>query len=70
MSSVEKLDIEGLSQSERIQLAEKLWDSVAENQDSLEITAAQKAALKERLEAYQKSPNEGSTWEEVKEEMK
>ena len=70
MSSVEKLDIEGLSQSERIQLAEKLWDSVAENQDSLEITAAQKAVLEERLEAYQKSPNEGSTWEEVKEEMK
>ena len=70
MSSVEKLDIEGLSQSERIQLAEKLWDSVAENQESLEITAAQKAVLEERLEAYQKSPNEGSTWEEVKEEMK
>ena len=70
MSSVEKIDIQGLSQSERIQLAEKLWDSVAENQDSLEITAAQKAVLEERLEAYKKSPNEGSSWEEVKDEMK
>ena len=70
MSIVEKIDIQGLSQSERIQLAEKLWDSVAENQDSLEITAAQKAVLEERLEAYKKSPNEGSSWEEVKDEMK
>lgn len=70
MSSLEKLDIKGLSQSERILLAEKLWDSVAENQDSLEITAAQKKVLEERLTAYKKAPNEGSSWEEVKDEMK
>lgn len=70
MSVVNKFDIQGLSQSERILLAEKLWDSVADNQDSLEITAAQKKILGERLAAYEKSPNEGSSWEEVKNEMK
>lgn len=70
MSTVNKLDIQTLSLSERILLAEKLWDSVAENQDSLEITASQKQVLKEKLEAYNNSPNEGSSWEEVKNEMK
>jgi putative addiction module component (TIGR02574 family) len=70
MSSVKKLDIQELSQSERILLAEQLWDSVAENQDSLEITASQKRLLEERLAAYKKSPNEGSSWEDVKNEMK
>ncbi len=70
MSNVNKLDIQELSQSERILLAEKLWDSVADNQDSLEITASQKKVLEERLEAYKRSPNEGSSWEEVKNEMK
>ena len=70
MSTVKKLDILGLSQSERILLAEKLWDSVAENQDSLEITASQKKVLEDRLAAYKKSPNEGSSWEDVKDEMK
>ncbi len=70
MSAVNKLDIQELSQSERILLAEKLWDSVADNQDSLEVTASQKKILEERLAAYKKSPNEGSSWEEVKNEMK
>ena len=70
MSSVKKFDIQELSQSERILLAEQLWDSVAENQDSLEITASQKRVLEERLAAYKKNPNEGSSWEEVKNEMK
>lgn len=70
MSAVNKLDIQELSQSERILLAEKLWDSVADNQDSLEVTVSQKKILEERLAAYKKSPNEGSSWEEVKNEMK
>ena len=70
MNNVKEIDIEALSQSERILLAEKLWDSVAENEDSLEITAAQKKVLEERLAAYKKSPNEGLSWEDVKDEMK
>lgn len=70
MSTVKKFNIQGLSQSERILLAEKLWDSVTENQDSLEVTASQKKILEERLAAYKESPNEGSSWEEVKNEMK
>ena len=51
-------------------LAEELWDSVAENQDNLEVTDSQKKILEERLAAYQSSPEEGSSWEEVKNEMK
>ena len=70
MSSIKKFDIQELSQSERILLAEQLWDSVAENQDSLEVTASQKRVLEERLAAYKKSPNEGTSWEDVKKEMK
>ena len=69
MSTANKIIIQELSQSERILLAEELWDSIAENQDSLEVTAAQKKILEERLAAYRASPNEGSSWEEVKKEM-
>ncbi len=70
MSTVNNIDIQELNQSERILLAEKLWDSIVDNQDSLEVTASQKRVLEERLEAYRKSPNEGSSWKEVKNEMK
>ncbi len=69
MSTANKANIQELSQSERILLAEELWDSITENQDSLEVTAPQKKILEERLAAYRASPNEGSSWEEVKKEM-
>lgn len=69
MSSANKIDIQELSQSERILLAEQLWDSVIEDQDSLEVTDSQMKVLKQRLAAYKASPNEGTSWEDVKKEM-
>jgi putative addiction module component (TIGR02574 family) len=69
MSTAKKIDIHELSQSERILLAEELWDSIAEDQDTLEVTASQKKILEDRLAAYRASPNEGSSWEDVKKEM-
>ena len=70
MSTAKKIDIQDLSQSERILLAEQLWDSIADDQDSLEVTEAQMELLQQRLAAYKASPDEGSSWEEVKKEMK
>jgi putative addiction module component (TIGR02574 family) len=45
MNTAKKFNIQDLSQSERILLAEELWDSITENQDSLEVTASQKKIL-------------------------
>lgn len=70
MSTAKNINIQELSQSERILLAEELWDSVAQNQDDLEVTDSQRKLLEERLAAYQASPEEGSSWEDVKNEMK
>jgi putative addiction module component (TIGR02574 family) len=70
MSTVNNINIQQLSQSERILLAEELWDSVAKNQDDLEVTDAQRKILDERMTAYIASPNEGTSWEDVKNEMK
>jgi len=70
MNTVNNINIQQLSQSERILLAEELWDSIAQNQDDLVVTDAQKKILDARITAYKASPNEGSTWEDVKNEMK
>lgn len=70
MGTAKKISIQELSHSERILLAEELWDSVAENQDLLEVTESQKRVLEHRLAAYKASPNEGSSWEEIKSQMK
>ncbi len=59
-------EIKKLSVAERILLVEEIWDSIVADQESLELTEAQKRELDRRLEAYQASPEEGSSWEDVK----
>jgi putative addiction module component (TIGR02574 family) len=44
---------------ERIQLVEDLWDSIAEEQQVLQLTTEQKAELDRRLDAYELDQNPG-----------
>jgi len=69
MNTVKNINIQHLSKSERIMLAEKLWDSIAAKQDTLEVTDAQKQLLEQRFAAYQSAPENVKSWEEVKNEM-
>lgn len=62
-------EIQKLSVAERILLVEEIWDSIVADQESLELTEAQKRELDQRLEAYQAAPEEGSPWEEVKQRI-
>lgn len=55
-----------LSVSERIQLAEDIWDSIAIVPEALSLTDAQRDELDRRLEDYHKNPGSGSPWQEVK----
>jgi putative addiction module component (TIGR02574 family) len=44
---------------ERIKLVEDLWDSIAADQQALQLTAEQKAELDRRLDAYEIDKNRG-----------
>jgi len=66
MSRLAKEDILNLSVSERIQLVEDIWDSIAEVPEAVLLTDTQKRELDNRLESYRKNPSEGSPWEEVR----
>ena len=59
-------EIKKLSVAERIMIVEEIWDSIAEDQESLEVTEAQRRELDRRLDAYHSSPKGGSSWDEVK----
>ncbi len=61
-----KVEISQLSISERIQLAEDLWDSILDRQDEVQLDPAQQQELEHRLEQHQQDPTAGSTWEIVK----
>jgi putative addiction module component (TIGR02574 family) len=63
-------EIAKLSLTERIQLVEDLWDSIAaESSTSLALTEAQKAELRRRLQAHQDDPASALPWELVRAEL-
>ena len=66
MSRLAKEDILNMSISERIELVEDIWDSIAEVPEAIALTDIQKRELDNRLDSYHKNPDEGSPWEEVR----
>ena len=69
MSRLAKEDILNLSLSERIQLVEDIWDSIAEVPEAVTLTDDQKRELDNRLDAYRRNPGEGSPWETVRDRI-
>ena len=59
MSRFAQDDILDMSISERIQLVEDLWDSIAKVPESIQLSEEQKLELDRRLDAYHSSP----TWD-------
>ena len=60
------MEIQSLTVSERILLAEALWDSIVAEQAGIELTDAQKEELDRRLAAFEIDQDEGSSWSSVK----
>ncbi len=65
MDNVSIDDLLKLSVAERIQLAEDLWDSVAEP-EALPLTDAQKTEVEHRLAEHVRDPDSAIPWEEVR----
>ena len=63
-------DFEGLSTAEKILHLQEAWDRIAEDPNSVEVTQEQKNELDSRLEAMEGGPNEGTGWEETKNEVR
>lgn len=58
-----------LSVAQRLLIVEQIWDSIAENPDSVPLTDSQKQELDKRLNSYQRNPEAGSPWKDVKERI-
>jgi putative addiction module component (TIGR02574 family) len=61
-----RMDIQDLSVSERILLAQELWDSVAEQANEMPVSPQQTAILEQRLNALASDGNQGEAWQAVK----
>lgn len=60
------MEIQSLTVSERIILAEALWDSIVAEDLEIELTEAQKAELDLRLVSFEIDQDVGSSWSNVK----
>lgn len=61
------IDYSGLSISERIQLVEDIWDSIAgESPDAFPLSEAQKTELYRRANAHSTDPGTAIPWEQVR----
>ncbi|MCX7192522.1 MAG: addiction module protein [Proteobacteria bacterium] len=59
-----------LSVSERIQLVEDIWDSIAvEPSDTICLSQAQKAELHRRVAAHRADPATAVPWEQVRSKL-
>lgn len=59
-------DLFNLSVSERLQLVEDLWDSIAADSASIPLTAEQREEIDRRLAEHDRSPETALPWEEVR----
>jgi putative addiction module component (TIGR02574 family) len=59
-----------LTISEKLQLLEDLWDSIAESPENLPVLDWQTEELELRKENYIQNPNSGSSWESAKERIR
>ena len=60
------MEIQELTVSERIILAEKLWDSVLSKESEIKLTQNQEIELDKRLNAFMTDQDPGSSWSDVK----
>ncbi|HLM68257.1 MAG TPA: addiction module protein [Longimicrobium sp.] len=58
-----------LSVSERIQLVEDIWDSIAADPGTLPLTEEQRAELDERIDEAEANPGQGRPWSEVRDRL-
>ena len=61
------VDIEELTPEERLDLIERLWDSLSD--DDVPLTAVQREELDHRLDALDREGPVGTPWEQVYEDL-
>jgi putative addiction module component (TIGR02574 family) len=58
-----------LSPTERLELLEELWDSIAEDPNDVPLTDEMRAELDGRLAEHEADPSDVIPWEQVKREI-
>jgi len=71
MSAILQRELSHLSASEKLLLVEDVWDEIAQNPSiqSFAIPQSQMQELDRRYQEFLANPEEGSSWEEVRDRL-
>jgi putative addiction module component (TIGR02574 family) len=69
MKSITLEEVLRLPIDERIRIVDAIWDSIAENPETLDLSDEQRAELDRRLEDLERNPDAGSPWSEVRDRL-
>ena len=64
--SISADELHKLSVDERLELIERIWDSLVDEPESVPITDAQRREIDRRLDSYARRRPRLSTWDEVR----
>ncbi len=70
MNQISVADILELPVQERIQLVEVIWESIAAFPHAIEVSPELKVELEARLADFEKNPEAGYSWDQVKTHLK
>lgn len=70
MSNFSVAEILELPVQERIQLVELIWESIAAFPQAITVSSELKSDLNARLLEFERDPEAGYVWDEVKEKLK
>lgn len=66
MSTLSRSELLKLSEAERIQLAQDLWDSIPAESSVLGLSEEQRQELDRRLAEHEADPASATTWKELR----
>jgi putative addiction module component (TIGR02574 family) len=70
MSQISVADILELPVQERIHLVEVIWESIAAVPQAIEVSPELKTELEARLADFERNPEAGYSWDQVKAHLK
>ena len=70
MNQASVAEILELPLQERVHLVELIWDSIASTPACLDISPELKADLEQRLKEFERDPDAGYSWADVKSRLK
>ena len=59
------IDVQGMTPQQRLELLEKIWDSLTEDPNNIPLTDSQRQELDRRLDDFEQDGEKGIPWEEV-----